>query len=123
MQVALSALNTVFAGTTQRLTESIGGTDRFIQILHVLISVMAGVAKVIENNSVFIAHLTNSIFEALNSVMEFTAFFLTGFAKIEHSLTSSINGIINFKDTAKVGFASAKKGLIGFVENTFSKNV
>ena len=77
LQRNISTLNTIVAGTTQRFTEAIGGSERFNQILQVLIGVMGGVSRVIEENSVFLGHLTNAIFEAGAAAFDFFAGFLT----------------------------------------------
>ena len=119
LQKNISALGTFTAGFTQRLTTAVNGSQSLNTALEFLISTIGGLTKLVESQVVTLSSLTNAFFEALDSVMEFAAFFVTGFSQIEHSLFSSIKGLINFKDTAREGFASSKDGLLGFVENTF----
>lgn len=94
LQINISALNSVIAGTTQRFTEAIGGSQRFSQVLQILIGIMAGLGKTIEENSVFLGYLTDAIFEAASASVDFFAGFLTG-------------------------TKTAKKGIQGLVENIF----
>ena len=119
LQRNISALNTFIAGTTQKFTEAIGGSQGFNAILTTLIISIGGVSKLIEEQSESLQKISNAFFNAINSVMEFSAFFVTGMLEVDNSLSSSVSGIVNFKDTAQQGFASAKEGLLGFVENTF----
>lgn len=86
----ISALNSILAGTTQRFTEAIGGSERFNQILQVLIGVMGGVSRVIEQNSVFLGRLTDSIFQAGSASLDFFAGFLTG----TKSASQGIQGLV-----------------------------
>ena len=93
LQRNISALNSILAGTTQRFTEAIGGSERFSQILQVLIGVMAGVSRVIEQNSVFLGHLTNAIFEAGSASIDFFAGFLTGSKSASQGLQGLVENI------------------------------
>ena len=90
LQRNISALNSILAGTTQRFTEAIGGSERFSQILQVLIGVMGGVSRVIEQNSVFLGHLTDAIFQAGSASLDFFAGFLTG----TKSASQGIQGLV-----------------------------
>ncbi len=90
LQRNISALNSILAGTTQRFTEAIGGSERFNQILQVLIGVMGGVSRVIEQNSVFLGRLTDAIFEAGTASLDFFAGFLTG----TKSASQGIQGLV-----------------------------
>jgi len=94
LQVNISALNSVLAGATQRFTEAVGGSERFSQVLQVLIGVIGGVSKAIEQNGAFLGHLTDAIFETGVAAVDFFAGFLTG-------------------------TKSASKGIQGLVENIF----
>jgi hypothetical protein len=93
LQRNISALNSILAGTTQRFTEAIGGSERFNQILQVLIGVMGGVSRVIEQNSVFLGHLTDAIFEAGASSLDFFAGFLTGSKSASQGLQGLVENI------------------------------
>ena len=93
LQRNISALNSILAGTTQRFTEAIGGSERFNQILQVLIGVMGGVSRVIEQNSVFLGHLTDAIFQAGSASLDFFAGFLTGTKSASQGLQGLVENI------------------------------